>query len=102
MTIRGIRDIVRQLSTQELKRELLRVEPENSTDVEVQQCAAEIDRLTAEYNRAIDRLSMDVWEEKCIYLFWVKNYSWKKIAQIVTGRVDTADSLRVRCSKYKW
>lgn len=102
MTNTKIRDIVKRLNQQKRKMVLLKVENEKYTEEDINHCAAEIDKLTAEYNRAINSLSLDIWEEKCIYLFWKKNYTWKKIAKIITGRTDTAGALRKRCSQYKW
>ena len=48
------------------------------------------------------RLSKEIFEENCIYLFLVRRYSWRRIAQLMTGRIDTADSIRKRCYRYKW
>lgn len=53
-------------------------------------------------NCELGRLSRDVFEENCIYLFLVRKLTWRRIATEITGRPDTADSIRMRCKDYKW
>lgn len=121
MTIREVKGINRQISKLERKLERLKAEAVNSSpslsgmpgsdDVSdrIGKCVAEIadvekeiSRLSAERNDALNRLSLDVDEENCIYLFLVENYTWQKIAQITNDRPDTADSIRMRCAKHHW
>lgn len=62
----------------------------------------ELQQLTAEYNDAINRLSYDVDEENCIYLFLVRRYTWRRIAQIADDRFDTANAIKKRCERHEW
>lgn len=70
---------------------------------------AEIERMTAErrqiiedYRAALRRLSPDNYIERSIYLHFAKDYTWRKVAQITTGRLDTADAIRQAASRYTW
>ena len=58
--------------------------------------------LISQRDHEFRRLSKEIFEENCIYLFLVRRYSWRKIAQRMTGRVDAADSIRKKCYRYKW
>ena len=62
----------------------------------------QIEALTARRDAALSRLSRDVDEENCIYLFLVRRYTWRRIAQITGGRMDTVESIKKRCYRYEW
>ncbi len=121
MTIREFKRINKQISKLERKLERLKAEAVNSSPslsgmpgndnvsdkigkcvAEIADVEKEISKLSADRNYALGRLSADIDEENCIYLFLVKNYTWEKIAQIADGRPDTADSIRMRCAKHQW
>lgn len=72
--------------------------PEYSRD----KLKAERQSLLDEYWSAIRRLSPDNYIERSIYLHTVKRYTWRKTAQITTGRLDTADALRHAAGCYEW
>ena len=62
----------------------------------------EINQLTAERNAHLARLSADILEENCIYMRYVKGYTWRRIAYEVSGRMDTEHSIKKRCQRYSW
>lgn len=66
---------------------------------EITDLNAEIRRLEIEQANAINRLSLDVFEENCIYFFLQRHYSWAKIA-VMFG--TTEGSLKMSCGKYSW
>lgn len=53
-------------------------------------------------SRELEKLSKDVFEENCIYLFLVERRSWRYIATKITGRPDTAESIKKRCYRHSW
>lgn len=121
MNIRKIKEMNKQISQLMRKRERLRsdafhVTPslsgmpgsENVADklgavvAEIADTEQEIIRLTEQRDTELNRLSLDVDEENCIYLFLVRRYSWRRIAQITGGRMDTVGSIKMRCYRYEW
>ena len=69
---------------------------------EIDETEQELKRLIAIRDESLRRLSKDIDEENCIYLFLVRRYSWRRIAQITDGRLDTVASIKKRCYKYEW
>lgn len=73
-------------------------------------CIAELmeveDRIAAldrELDAAIDRLSRESFTENCIYLYLThRDYTWLTIANKVTGRGDTFESIKKLCYRYTW
>ena len=121
MTIREYKKIVRQIAQLEMKLARLRAESVNTSpslsgmpngsDVsdkvgknvaEIFKAEKELHKLEVQRSDAISRLSPNIYEENCIYFFLVKNFTWEKVSRITNKRVDTADSIRIRCSKYVW
>ena len=103
MTIREVKEMDRQIAVQERKRERLKVDDSISGRVEkIQQCTNEIAKLKAARREAVNSLSTDIYEERCIYLFLVMGYTWKKIAQIVNNRAEMENTMRKMASRYQW
>lgn len=121
MTIREIKEINKLISTLARKQERLKAEVLNTSPIitdspgggnsrdKIGECVAEIADLDAQISALrtqreyeLNRLSKDVDEENCIYLFLVENYTWLKIAQITDGRLDTVNSIKKRCYKHVW
>ena len=121
MTIREIKYINKQIHTLLHRIERLRacacnISPKVSqapggahTDDKIGKYVAEIEeseeklrKLRAYRDKELSRLSLDVDEENCIWLHLARGYSWRKIAMTVDDRPDTADSIRMRCLRYKW
>lgn len=121
MTIREIKSMNRRISQlmrklERLKSDAFNVTPslsgmpgsENVSDklgaavAEIADIEGEIAALTGARNAELSRLSVDVDEENCIYLFLVRGYTWRRIAQITNGRMDTVNSIKKRCYKYEW
>lgn len=73
-----------------------------TTVVEIVQAEREIERLRNLRKFYLDRLSKDNEIECCIWLHIARGYSWRKIANLSDGRPDTADSIRMKCYRYKW
>lgn len=69
---------------------------------EIASVEEQIAALTAKRDSELSRLSPNVDEENCIYLFLVRRYTWRRIAQITGGRMDTVDSIKKRCYRYEW
>lgn len=67
---------------------------------------ADVERQLAQFRALrdyhINRLSIDNDTENCIWLHLARGYSWRKIANLTDGRPDTADSIRMRCYRYRW
>ncbi len=120
MTIREIKDINRQISKLSLKlerlnSEMLDISPSLSdmpasggVSDKIGKCVTEIADLEkniadlkAKRDYELSRLSKDVDEENCIYLFLVRHYSWAKIA-IQTGGINSPDNIRMKCTNYEW
>ena len=121
MTIREIKEINRRIALlsrklERLKSDALRVTPSLSgmpsggqVSDRVGKCVTEIADVEAQLTELVRfrdcelrRLSKDVDEENCIYLFLVSGYSWRQIARVTDGRVDTVASIKKRCYKYEW
>lgn len=121
MTISEIKSMNKRISQLSARLARLRAEavnispsvsdmPMNVTDQDkLGRCVAEISDTEREFSELrarrdieLDRLSKDIAEENCIWLFLVKRYTWRHIAQLIDGRPDTADSIRMRCYRYKW
>ena len=67
------------------------------TDIKIDIQALEVKR-----NMALNLLSREKFEENCIYMRLKMNYSWVKISQITTGRIDCWQSIRKKCFRYSW
>lgn len=121
MTIREIKKFNREIAKLKRKLERLKSDAFNVTPslsgmpgsdnvsdklgaavAEIADIEREIAELTVERDAHLQRLSVDVDEENCIYLFLVRGYTWRKIAQITDGRPDTTNSIKKRCYKYDW
>lgn len=121
MNIREIKENDRKIAALSRKLERLKADALNVTPTltgmpgsgqmsdKIGSCIAEIDdteqelkRLIAIRDKSLRRLSKDIDEENCIYLFLVRRYSWRRIAQITDGRLDTVASIKKRCYKYEW
>lgn len=123
MTIREIKELNRLISTlshkkERIKAEMLKTSPvlsglpgtsNGSHQDKIGKCVAEISdletriaQLKARRESELSRLSKDIDEENCIYLFLVENYTWLKIAQITDGRLDTVNSIKKRCYRHEW
>lgn len=68
---------------------------------ELRESRQELNRLNKFYDNEIKKLSINKFEENCIYLHYAKGYSWKKIA-IDIGGGNTEDGVRKMCSRYVW
>lgn len=53
------------------------------------------------YENALSRLSRDIFEENCLYMHYVLEYSWTKIALKVGGN-NSADSIKKMCYRHSW
>ena len=121
MTIREIKSMNRLIERLSRKAEMLRSSVLNTSPSlssapggsgvsdKVGKCVAEIADIEHTLNEVkkvrdaeLRRLSKDIDEEVCIYLFLVRHYTWRRIARITDGRADTAESIRKRCYRYKW
>lgn len=121
MTIREIKSMNRLIERLSRKAEMLRSSVLNTSPSlssapggsgvsdKIGKCVAEIADIEQTLNELkkyrdaeLRRLSKDIDEEVCIYLFLVRRYTWRKIARITDGRADTAESIRKRCYRYKW
>lgn len=121
MTIREIKEMNRQIAQllrklERLKSDVFNVTPSltglpgagNVADklgaavAEIADAERQIAELRERRDSELSRLSTDVDEENCIYLFLVRRYSWRRIAQITGGRMDTVGSIKKRCYRYEW
>jgi transcription elongation factor len=68
---------------------------------EITDAKKEIQNLEILRNSALNRLSKDVFEENCLFMFLSLKYSWVKISMKVEGNY-TPDNIRIKCSNYKW
>ena len=121
MTLRELKSLQKKIDRLRSKRAWLRSNAQNTTPslsgmpsgggdsdklgttvAQIADIDAEISALAAEYNAHVKRLSSDVYEEYCILLHIVKGMTWRRIAFEVTSRSDTADSIRMKCYRYKW
>lgn len=68
--------------------------------------SAELIALSAERDDAINRLSIDDLAANCIYMHVKMGYSWKKIADIVSGgdlrSGNSVGAIQTLCRQYKW
>ncbi len=121
MTLRELKSLQKRIVRLRSKRAWLRSNAQNTTPslsgipsgggdsdklgtavAQIADIDAEISALTAEYNAHIKSLSSDVFEESCIFLHIVKGMTWRRVAFEVTGRADTANSIRMKCYRYYW
>ena len=121
MTLRELKSLQKRIERLRSKRARLRSEAQkvtpslsgmppsdNGSDkvgtavAQIADISAEIDALTAEYQVHINRLSREQFVENCIFLRIVKRMSWCRIAFELTGRADTADSIRMKSFRHKW
>lgn len=121
MTIREMKRINRQIGNLRGKIERLRTEATNIspklsdaprggsvTDklgglvAQINDTQRELDQLLAFRKAELGRLSLDVYEENCIFLFLARGNSWRRIATVVDGRPDAAESIKKRCYRYSW
>lgn len=61
----------------------------------------EIQRLEIIKKEEINRLSNDIFQENCLFMYYGLRYSWTKIATKIGGN-NTADGIRMMCERYEW
>lgn len=92
----------------DLREQLEAAESETADDgavsSEISDVNDELRRLQAEWDKAIGRLSYDDDRANCIYLHYVKGYSWKDLAKLSAdcGIAETPYAVMKRCQRYEW
>ena len=121
MTVREINAMGREIGELSRRLERIRSDAVSSTHAlsdmpsgssvadKTGQCISEIvdlerriAELRARRGSELMRLSKYVDEENCIYLHFVRGYTWRRIAHITGGRMDTVESIKKRCYRHVW
>lgn len=121
MTAKEIKEINREISRLRAKIARLQAEADNTAVtlgerivpsgqtsdkvgnavVQIADIQRDIQNLEIRRNSALNSLSREIFEENCLFMRLALHYSWAKIA-VDTGGINTPDSIRKMCNRYRW
>lgn len=101
--LKTLKKKIRQLSEQ-LRDLRSGITDEGVNTAEISDLEDELRSFQSVWDNAIARLSYEDEEANCIYLHYVKGFSWKDLAQLSAdcGIIETSNAVRKRCQRYEW